>query len=157
MIPDPRDRGSVTSLSSDFSLITEEPGGASSLTNDNQDLFSSQPQPSSWSVSHQNSFFFSCYFSREVGSTTVLFKVESPNEHPGLSCNISSNNLSNKKFYTTFFSCHSLKMTLFNSLMSFLMFFFFPALQEKGHHLVSPDGCVEQTEPSGGAPLPSVQ
>ncbi|XP_075880868.1 phosphatidylinositol-3,5-bisphosphate 3-phosphatase MTMR14 [Nelusetta ayraudi] len=44
----PRDRGSATSLSSDFSLITEEPGGASSLTNDNQDLFSSQPQASSW-------------------------------------------------------------------------------------------------------------
>ncbi|XP_071756313.1 phosphatidylinositol-3,5-bisphosphate 3-phosphatase MTMR14 [Centroberyx gerrardi] len=43
-----RDRGSVTSLSSDFSLITEEVGGASSLTNDAVDLFSSQPQASSW-------------------------------------------------------------------------------------------------------------
>ncbi|XP_039979184.1 myotubularin-related protein 14 [Xiphias gladius] len=43
-----RDRGSVTSLSSDFSLITEEVGGGSSLTNDSVDLFSSQPQASSW-------------------------------------------------------------------------------------------------------------
>ncbi|XP_071375360.1 phosphatidylinositol-3,5-bisphosphate 3-phosphatase MTMR14 isoform X2 [Centroberyx affinis] len=43
-----RDRGSVTSLSSDFSLITEEAGAASSLTNDAVDLFSSQPQASSW-------------------------------------------------------------------------------------------------------------
>ncbi|KAG7229483.1 hypothetical protein INR49_031904 [Caranx melampygus] len=43
-----RDRGSVTSLSSEFSLITEEVGAASSLTNDNVDLFSSQPQASSW-------------------------------------------------------------------------------------------------------------
>uniref|UniRef100_A0AAQ5X944 Myotubularin related protein 14 n=1 Tax=Amphiprion ocellaris TaxID=80972 RepID=A0AAQ5X944_AMPOC len=43
-----KDRGSVTSLSSDFSLITEEVGAASSLTNDTVDLFSSQPQASSW-------------------------------------------------------------------------------------------------------------
>ncbi|KAI3370490.1 hypothetical protein L3Q82_025251 [Scortum barcoo] len=43
-----RDRGSVTSLSSEFSLITEEAGGASSLTNDTVDLFSSQPQATSW-------------------------------------------------------------------------------------------------------------
>ncbi|XP_034725568.1 myotubularin-related protein 14 isoform X1 [Etheostoma cragini] len=44
----PKDRGSVTSLSSDFSLITEEAGAASSLTSDTVDLFPSQPQPSSW-------------------------------------------------------------------------------------------------------------
>ncbi|XP_040059244.1 phosphatidylinositol-3,5-bisphosphate 3-phosphatase MTMR14 isoform X2 [Gasterosteus aculeatus] len=44
----PRDRGSVTSLSSDFSLIAEETGAASSLTNDAADLFSSLPQASSW-------------------------------------------------------------------------------------------------------------
>ncbi|XP_062312364.1 myotubularin-related protein 14 isoform X1 [Osmerus eperlanus] len=44
-----RDRGSVTSLSSDFSLITEDAGGgASSLTNDSMDLLSSQPLASSW-------------------------------------------------------------------------------------------------------------
>ncbi|XP_037347060.1 myotubularin-related protein 14 [Pungitius pungitius] len=43
-----RDRGSVTSLSSDFSLIAEEAGAASSLTNDGVDLFSSLPQASSW-------------------------------------------------------------------------------------------------------------
>ncbi|XP_069030008.1 phosphatidylinositol-3,5-bisphosphate 3-phosphatase MTMR14 isoform X3 [Embiotoca jacksoni] len=43
-----RDRGSVTSLSSEFSLITEEVGGASSLTNDTVDLFTNQPQSSSW-------------------------------------------------------------------------------------------------------------
>ncbi|KAF7650219.1 hypothetical protein LDENG_00129600, partial [Lucifuga dentata] len=43
-----RDHGSATSLSSEFSLITEEVGGASSLTNDAVDLFSSQPQASSW-------------------------------------------------------------------------------------------------------------
>ncbi|CAJ1051949.1 myotubularin-related protein 14 [Xyrichtys novacula] len=43
-----RDRGSVTSLSSEFSLITEEAGGASSLTNDTVDLFANQPQASSW-------------------------------------------------------------------------------------------------------------
>eukprot|EP00064_Thunnus_orientalis_P007100 superscaffoldBa00000770_g7119 len=43
-----KDRGSVTSLSSEFSLITEEVGAASSLTNDTVDLFSSQPQASSW-------------------------------------------------------------------------------------------------------------
>uniref|UniRef100_A0A8C8JVB9 Myotubularin related protein 14 n=1 Tax=Oncorhynchus tshawytscha TaxID=74940 RepID=A0A8C8JVB9_ONCTS len=35
-------RGSVTSLSSDFSLITEDAGGASSLTNEAVDLFSGQ-------------------------------------------------------------------------------------------------------------------
>uniref|UniRef100_A0A8C2WHL6 Myotubularin related protein 14 n=1 Tax=Cyclopterus lumpus TaxID=8103 RepID=A0A8C2WHL6_CYCLU len=46
-----RDRGSVTSLSSDFSLITEEAGGSSSLTNDTVDLFSSptsSPQMVVW-------------------------------------------------------------------------------------------------------------
>ncbi|CAN9512158.1 unnamed protein product [Ophioblennius macclurei] len=43
-----RDRGSVTSLSSDFSLITEEVGGSSSLSNDATDLFSGQPLGSSW-------------------------------------------------------------------------------------------------------------
>ncbi|KAM4588812.1 phosphatidylinositol-3,5-bisphosphate 3-phosphatase MTMR14 [Odontesthes bonariensis] len=43
-----RDRGSVTSLSSDFSLITEEVGGASCPTTDSADLFSNQPQASSW-------------------------------------------------------------------------------------------------------------
>ncbi|KAF3689368.1 Myotubularin-related protein 14 [Channa argus] len=43
-----RDRGSVTSLSSEFSLITEEVCGASSLTSDTVDLLSSQPQASSW-------------------------------------------------------------------------------------------------------------
>uniref|UniRef100_A0A668UFU5 Myotubularin related protein 14 n=1 Tax=Oreochromis aureus TaxID=47969 RepID=A0A668UFU5_OREAU len=37
-----RDRGSVTSLSSDFSLITEEMASGSSLTNDTVDLASSQ-------------------------------------------------------------------------------------------------------------------
>uniref|UniRef100_A0A7N8XZU1 Myotubularin related protein 14 n=1 Tax=Mastacembelus armatus TaxID=205130 RepID=A0A7N8XZU1_9TELE len=44
-----RDRGSVTSLSSEFSLITEEGGGATSLTNDTVDLLFSQSQASSWS------------------------------------------------------------------------------------------------------------
>ncbi|XP_005938656.1 myotubularin-related protein 14 isoform X1 [Haplochromis burtoni] len=43
-----RDRGSVTSLSSDFSLITEEIASGSSLTNDTVDLSSSQPQASNW-------------------------------------------------------------------------------------------------------------
>ncbi|XP_023810829.1 myotubularin-related protein 14 [Oryzias latipes] len=43
-----RDRGSVTSLSSDFSLITEEMGGASAPTADTLDPFSSQPQTSNW-------------------------------------------------------------------------------------------------------------
>lgn len=52
LVSESRDRGSVTSLSSEFSLITEEAGGASSLNNDTVDLFSSQPQASSWSVSH---------------------------------------------------------------------------------------------------------
>uniref|UniRef100_A0A671TJ38 Myotubularin related protein 14 n=1 Tax=Sparus aurata TaxID=8175 RepID=A0A671TJ38_SPAAU len=47
-LPASRDRGSVTSLSSEFSLITEEAGGASSLTTDTVDMFSSQPQASSW-------------------------------------------------------------------------------------------------------------
>lgn len=51
-VSESRDRGSVTSLSSEFSLITEEAGGASSLTTDTVDMFSSQPQASSWSVSH---------------------------------------------------------------------------------------------------------
>ncbi|KAJ7999608.1 hypothetical protein DPEC_G00196170 [Dallia pectoralis] len=37
-----RDRGSVTSLSSDFSLVTEDAGGASSLISENVDLFSDQ-------------------------------------------------------------------------------------------------------------------
>ncbi|XP_028970078.1 myotubularin-related protein 14 isoform X2 [Esox lucius] len=44
-----RDRGSLTSLSSDFSLITEDAGGASSLTSETVDLFSGQPLgTSSW-------------------------------------------------------------------------------------------------------------
>ncbi|RVE72698.1 hypothetical protein OJAV_G00043550 [Oryzias javanicus] len=43
-----RDRGSVTSLSSDFSLITEEMGGASAPIVDTLDPFSSQPQTSNW-------------------------------------------------------------------------------------------------------------
>ncbi|KAL3977685.1 G protein-coupled receptor [Sarotherodon galilaeus] len=43
-----RDRGSVTSLSSDFSLITEEMASGSSLTNDTVDLASTQPQASNW-------------------------------------------------------------------------------------------------------------
>uniref|UniRef100_A0A671TL21 Myotubularin related protein 14 n=1 Tax=Sparus aurata TaxID=8175 RepID=A0A671TL21_SPAAU len=47
-VSESRDRGSVTSLSSEFSLITEEAGGASSLTTDTVDMFSSQPQASSW-------------------------------------------------------------------------------------------------------------
>lgn len=47
-----RDRGSVTSLSSDFSLITEEMASGSSLTNDTVDLASSQPQASNWSAPH---------------------------------------------------------------------------------------------------------
>ncbi|TNN79665.1 Myotubularin-related protein 14 [Liparis tanakae] len=48
LLTESRDRGSVTSLSSDFSLITEEAGGSSSLTNEPVDLFSSQPQASNW-------------------------------------------------------------------------------------------------------------
>ncbi|XP_041835739.1 myotubularin-related protein 14 isoform X2 [Melanotaenia boesemani] len=43
-----RDRGSVTSLSSEFSLITEEVGGTSCPITDSVDPFSSQPQTSSW-------------------------------------------------------------------------------------------------------------
>ncbi|XP_061893815.1 myotubularin-related protein 14 [Entelurus aequoreus] len=43
-----RDRGSVTSLSSEFSLITEEAGVASSFTSDTVDLFTSQPPLSTW-------------------------------------------------------------------------------------------------------------
>ncbi|XP_071375365.1 phosphatidylinositol-3,5-bisphosphate 3-phosphatase MTMR14 isoform X7 [Centroberyx affinis] len=44
-----RDRGSVTSLSSDFSLITEEAGAASSLTNDAVDLMPSRaPAAARW-------------------------------------------------------------------------------------------------------------
>ncbi|XP_054639750.1 myotubularin-related protein 14 [Dunckerocampus dactyliophorus] len=43
-----RDRGSVTSLSSEFSLITEEVGVASSFTSDTVDLFSSQPPLPAW-------------------------------------------------------------------------------------------------------------
>lgn len=43
-----RDRGSITSLSSDFSLITEEVAAASYPHADTGDLFSSQPQASSW-------------------------------------------------------------------------------------------------------------
>ncbi|XP_032405039.1 myotubularin-related protein 14 isoform X1 [Xiphophorus hellerii] len=42
-----RDRGSITSLSSDFSLITEELAGASCPNADPVDLFSGQPQASS--------------------------------------------------------------------------------------------------------------
>ncbi|XP_038872347.1 myotubularin-related protein 14-like isoform X2 [Salvelinus namaycush] len=51
-----RDRGSVTSLSSDFSLITEDVGGATCLTNDAVDLFSGQPlAASSWRKGHNSS------------------------------------------------------------------------------------------------------
>lgn len=52
----------MTSLSSEFSLITEEAGGASSLTNDTVDLFSSQPQASSWLVLHTQAHGGSSYF-----------------------------------------------------------------------------------------------
>uniref|UniRef100_A0A8C8MLH1 Myotubularin related protein 14 n=1 Tax=Oncorhynchus tshawytscha TaxID=74940 RepID=A0A8C8MLH1_ONCTS len=53
---DSRDRGSVTSLSSDFSLITEDVGGATCLTNDAVDLFSGQPlAASSWRKGHNSS------------------------------------------------------------------------------------------------------
>uniref|UniRef100_A0A8C9ZJ95 Myotubularin related protein 14 n=1 Tax=Sander lucioperca TaxID=283035 RepID=A0A8C9ZJ95_SANLU len=51
----PKDRGSVTSLSSDFSLITEEAGAASSLTNDTVDLRkgpASSPQMVVWNKTH---------------------------------------------------------------------------------------------------------
>ncbi|CAB1354233.1 unnamed protein product, partial [Coregonus sp. 'balchen'] len=49
-------RGSVTSLSSDFSLITEDAGGASSLTNEAVDLFSGQYLgASSWRKGHTSS------------------------------------------------------------------------------------------------------
>ncbi|KAL0977856.1 hypothetical protein UPYG_G00162230 [Umbra pygmaea] len=51
-----RDRGSVTSLSSDFSLITEEAGVASSLTSETVDLFSGQPLgAASWRKGHTSS------------------------------------------------------------------------------------------------------
>uniref|UniRef100_A0A8C5GEH0 Myotubularin related protein 14 n=1 Tax=Gouania willdenowi TaxID=441366 RepID=A0A8C5GEH0_GOUWI len=43
-----RDRGSETSLSSEFSLISEEVGGASILPNDSLEVFANQPQASSW-------------------------------------------------------------------------------------------------------------
>lgn len=43
---DSRDRGSVTSLSSEFSLISEEAG--SNLTNETVDLFFNQAQACSW-------------------------------------------------------------------------------------------------------------
>lgn len=43
-----KDRGSVTSLSSEFSLITEELGGTSSVTSDTVDLFINQSVASSW-------------------------------------------------------------------------------------------------------------
>uniref|UniRef100_A0A8C6WX43 Myotubularin related protein 14 n=1 Tax=Neogobius melanostomus TaxID=47308 RepID=A0A8C6WX43_9GOBI len=42
------DRGSVSSLSSEFSLITEELGGPSSVTSDNTDLFMNQPAQACW-------------------------------------------------------------------------------------------------------------
>lgn len=65
LVSESKDRGSVTSLSSEFSLITEEPGGASSLTSDTVDPFSSQPQASSWSVwstqSHNSLLFIYLY------------------------------------------------------------------------------------------------
>ncbi|XP_061543566.1 myotubularin-related protein 14 isoform X1 [Phycodurus eques] len=43
-----RDRGSVTSLSSDFSLITEEVGVTSGFMSDTLDFFSSQPPLPTW-------------------------------------------------------------------------------------------------------------
>uniref|UniRef100_A0A8C6UKF6 Myotubularin related protein 14 n=1 Tax=Neogobius melanostomus TaxID=47308 RepID=A0A8C6UKF6_9GOBI len=46
----PRDRGSVSSLSSEFSLITEELGGPSSVTSDNTDLFMNQPAQACWAA-----------------------------------------------------------------------------------------------------------
>ncbi|CAL9704398.1 unnamed protein product [Knipowitschia caucasica] len=45
-----RDRGSVTSLSSEFSLITEELGGPSSVNSDTTDLFMNQPTTATWYV-----------------------------------------------------------------------------------------------------------
>uniref|UniRef100_A0A8C6WX52 Myotubularin related protein 14 n=1 Tax=Neogobius melanostomus TaxID=47308 RepID=A0A8C6WX52_9GOBI len=44
------DRGSVSSLSSEFSLITEELGGPSSVTSDNTDLFMNQPAQACWAA-----------------------------------------------------------------------------------------------------------
>ncbi|XP_043977670.1 LOW QUALITY PROTEIN: myotubularin-related protein 14 [Gambusia affinis] len=50
-----RDRGSITSLSSDFSLITEELAGASCPNAEPMDLFSGQPQASSGRKVHASS------------------------------------------------------------------------------------------------------
>ncbi|XP_051931087.1 myotubularin-related protein 14 isoform X3 [Hippocampus zosterae] len=50
-----RDRGSVTSLSSDFSLITEEVGVTSSFTSDTVDLFCGQPSLSTWKKGNTSS------------------------------------------------------------------------------------------------------
>ncbi|CAF90391.1 unnamed protein product, partial [Tetraodon nigroviridis] len=83
-----KDRGSVTSLSSEFSLITGEVGGASSLTNDSVDLFCGQPLTSSWSVAHINrqarleavrEVFLAAY------STTVGLKSSAPSPSGAIS------------------------------------------------------------------------
>uniref|UniRef100_A0AAY4E204 Myotubularin related protein 14 n=1 Tax=Denticeps clupeoides TaxID=299321 RepID=A0AAY4E204_9TELE len=52
-----RDRGSVTSLSSDFSLITEETAAASSLTSEAVDLFSTAPHRKVTTSSPQTVFW----------------------------------------------------------------------------------------------------
>uniref|UniRef100_A0A3B3CWF5 Myotubularin related protein 14 n=1 Tax=Oryzias melastigma TaxID=30732 RepID=A0A3B3CWF5_ORYME len=78
-----RDRGSVTSLSSDFSLITEEMGGASAPTVDTLDPFSSQPQPSNWSrqvrLEAVRELFLAAY------SSTVGLKSSTPSPSGAIS------------------------------------------------------------------------
>uniref|UniRef100_A0A3P9LUK2 Myotubularin related protein 14 n=1 Tax=Oryzias latipes TaxID=8090 RepID=A0A3P9LUK2_ORYLA len=78
-----RDRGSVTSLSSDFSLITEEMGGASAPTADTLDPFSSQPQTSNWSrqvrLEAVRELFLAAY------SSTVGLKSSTPSPSGAIS------------------------------------------------------------------------
>ncbi|KAM7402754.1 hypothetical protein PAMP_017967 [Pampus punctatissimus] len=79
ILSESRDRGSVTSLSSEFSLITEEVGAASSLINDTVDVFSGQPQASSWLAADYTRSGSS--LSTEYGSWQIVSGCGSIHDH----------------------------------------------------------------------------
>ncbi|MEQ2178487.1 hypothetical protein GOODEAATRI_014506, partial [Goodea atripinnis] len=79
LFPGSRDRGSITSLSSDFSLITEEVAGASCPNADTMDLFSNQPQASNWLAAEYSRSGSS--LSTEYGSWQIVSGCGSIHDH----------------------------------------------------------------------------
>ncbi|XP_028302874.1 myotubularin-related protein 14 isoform X2 [Gouania willdenowi] len=87
-----RDRGSETSLSSEFSLISEEVGGASILPNDSLEVFANQPQASSWLAADYTKSGSS--LSTEYGSWQIVSgcgSIHDPTQfHPPLASTLST-------------------------------------------------------------------